>query len=225
MTRLILQPGPSGREQIAARKAARSLGIEMVSGNAIQPGDVPVGDVPFCSEIMRRQGIAVPKPDFYPEFLSEWMHRTFAIQDHTRMGSDRVFFSWFVKAADEYKAYPARILNARDRWPVDGRFIMSEVVNFTQEWRYYLADGQLVTSGWYDGNNEDEPAPSLSIDWPKGFCGAVDFGRLDTGKIALVESHHPFACGERDAGFFGGWYGDDAELFVLWLIEGWESFK
>tara|TARA_R110000868_G_scaffold314704_1_gene575617 strand:- start:91 stop:303 length:213 start_codon:yes stop_codon:yes gene_type:complete len=41
MTRLILQPGDSGREQMAAWKASRSLGIEMVSGHALQPGDVP----------------------------------------------------------------------------------------------------------------------------------------------------------------------------------------
>ena len=67
--------------------------------------------------------------------------------------------------------------------------------------------------GWYDGNNENEPAPYLNIKFPRGWCGAIDFGRLDNGKICLVESQHPFAC---------GWYGEDSSAYVTWLIEGWK---
>jgi hypothetical protein len=119
-----------------------------------------------------------------------------------------------VKSADRYKDYPAKVLRTGDKWPMSGRFIVSEPVTFVQEWRYYVANGEVLASGWYDGNDENEPAPALPIAWPAGFSGAVDFGRLADGRIALVESHHPYAC---------GWYGDDSEMWVLWLIEGWRS--
>lgn len=212
MTRIILQPGNSSRETLKAYCAARSLGVECVCTSQVLPGDVPVGDVPYCESVMVAQGIAVPKPDFYPSWLACWMKREFHYVPANTM-IVRSFRPWFVKPAGAYKSEPARIVRALHPFP-QGYYVASEVVQFTQEWRYYVADGEIVTTGWYDGDNEDEPAPQLTgIDWPSDFCGAVDFGRLDTGEIALVESHHPYAC---------GWYGDDEELFLLWLIAGWE---
>lgn len=77
-----------------------------------------------------------------------------------------------------------------------------------------MADGDLITTGWYDGNDENEDAPMVGAMWPKGFSGAVDFGRLIDGRIALVECHAPFAC---------GWYGDDHKDYALWLAIGWET--
>jgi len=211
MTRIILQPGNSSRETLKAYCAARSLGVECVCTNRSQYGDVPVGDVPYCETVMIGQGIAVPKPDFYPVWLARWMKRDrYYVPEGTPISVS--FRPWFIKPAGAYKTEPARILPAYHPFP-QGHYVASEVVKFTQEWRYYVADGQVVTTGWYDGDNEDEPAPDLPIEWPSDFCGAVDFGRLDTGEIALVESHHPYAC---------GWYGDDEELFLLWLITGWE---
>ncbi|MFM7012647.1 MAG: ATP-grasp domain-containing protein, partial [Betaproteobacteria bacterium] len=93
-----------------------------------------------------------------------------------------------------------------------GLWWVSDVVRFENEWRYYVADGDVVAVGWYDGTDEDLPPPPLNVDWPSGFSGAVDFG-LVTGEMTLVEAHAPFAC---------GWYGDDPELFVLWQTIAWE---
>jgi hypothetical protein len=56
----------------------------------------------------------------------------------------------------------------------------------------------------------------LNIDWPKGWCGAADFGRLSSGEIALVECHHPYAC---------GWYGEDHSAYVIWVVEGWKMMQ
>ena len=120
---------------------------------------------------------------------------------------------WFVKSAAGYKDFTAQIVEKNSPYPSSGPLVFSEVVQFVQEWRYYVADGCVLTTGWYDGNDEDEPAPDLDIDWPEGFCGAVDFGRLSTGQIALVECQHPYAC---------GWYGDDHAAYVTWLVEGWK---
>lgn len=121
----------------------------------------------------------------------------------------------FVKSAVGYKDWPAKIIKKGEKLP-DGKLMISEVVNFVQEWRYYVANGKVLTTGWYDGPDEDEPAPDLNIKWPQYFCGAVDFGRLSTGEIALVESQDPFAC---------GWYGDDHKAYIEWLVKGWEYMQ
>jgi hypothetical protein len=60
------------------------------------------------------------------------------------------------------------------------------------------------------------PAPTVDIDFPRSdWCGCIDFGVLDTGEIALVESQHPFAC---------GWYGPviDFKIYIDWIIAGWK---
>jgi hypothetical protein len=211
--RIILQPGFDGRESMAAFKACRSLGVPFVVGRPqfAEPGDVPIGSVEYCNDVLAALWSPIPKPDFYPGFLHNWMHRTWDRICVT--GSEFLTCPMFVKSGEGYKVGESKVQPERYRLP-RGINYLSSPVRFTQEWRYYVADGQVVTSGWYDGSDEDEPAPELGIAWPDGFCGAVDLGRLSTGEIALVECHHGYAC---------GWYGDDAELFVLWQIECWET--
>lgn len=208
MVRLVFQPKHSGREVIKAAQGARELGIEFTSSSEVCSPDVPVGDVEFCERAWRTQtGLPSPRPDFYPTWLSHWMHRSYAVRIVGTTAGSRTF----VKSAESYKAWPPKIVWPGEKFP-DGLLCVSQVVEFIQEWRYYVAGGAVVATGWYDGWNEDEPAPELGIDWPEGFCGAVDFGRLSTGEVALVESHHPYAC---------GWYGDDHKAWVHWLISGW----
>lgn len=117
----------------------------------------------------------------------------------------------FVKSAEEFKKWPPKIIKKGEPLPTE-YLVISDVVQFVQEWRYYVANGEVLATGWYDGSNEYEPAPELNIKWPKDFCGAVDFGRLSTGEIALVESQAPYAC---------GWYGDNHDAYIEWLIKGW----
>jgi len=211
--RIIVQPQFDGRESMAAYRACASLRIPFAVGAAkcAEPGDAPIGSVEYCNDIMAALWIVQPKPDFYPAFLASWMHRTW---DKLRVtGAEFLTCPMFVKSGDGYKVGESKVQPEGYRLP-NGFNYVSEPVEFVQEWRYYVAGGKVVTSGWYDGTDDDEPAPELSIAWPAGFCGAVDFGRLSTGEIALVESHHGFAC---------GWYGDDPELFILWQIECWQQ--
>lgn len=212
--RVIIQPSFNGREMFAALQAGRFLKVEtefVRDPAATRPDDVAIGDVPYCEDVLAAQGASRPVPDFYPDFLRDWMHRWAFKVNYAASVTQPVF----IKSATGYKDYPARVLNVGDQLP-DGSNWICEPVTFTQEWRYYVADGEVVTTGWYDGCDENEPAPHLPVDWPKGFCGAVDFGRLDTGQMALIESQHPYAC---------GWYGDDPELFLLWQIRGWEFMR
>jgi hypothetical protein len=208
--RIILQPGFDGRESMAAYRACRSLGVPfvVVGSQFSEPGDVPIGSVEYCENVLGELGLSRPVPDFYPNWLAD---RLWRLITSFRVTRDDVTLqgSAFLKSADGYKVYPGKVYHDGHKIP-RGRHLMSSLAQFVQEWRYYVAGGQVVASGWYDGSDDNEPAPGLSITWPAGFCGAVDFGSLSTGEIALVECHHGYAC---------GWYGDDPELFILWQIE------
>ena len=89
---------------------------------------------------------------------------------------------------------------------------------FTNEWRFYVAEGRVLAAFWYSGVDEDKPAPSISVPWPSGYCGAVDFGELEDGRVALVEAQHPFAC---------GWYGrlSEGSIYAQWITAGWNYMK
>jgi hypothetical protein len=210
---ILIQPHFDGREVIKAMQGCRELGVEWICGPAdyAGPDSVPIGDVEFCESVLAHLGYARPVPDFYPGFISGWMHRTWDRICVT--GSEFLTCPMFVKSGGGYKVGETGLKPEGYRLP-RGIVYLSEPVQFVQEWRYYVANGEVLASGWYDGSDENEPAPVLPIAWPKTLSGAVDFGRLADGRIALVESHHPYAC---------GWYGDDSEMWVLWLIEAWRS--
>lgn len=207
-----LQQGNWSREQMAISAGARRLGIPVlgVPAKECPPGCIPIGSVEFCERV---SGTGGGFKDFYPDFLGLWFKRQiisrFAVKNGV-VGSKPLFF----KYAAEWKSdlYPSRVLSPGEMVPCVCCYL-SEVVRFVDEWRYYVADGCVVDAGWYQGENEDAVAPELGIEWPEGFSGAVDFGRLDTGEIALVEAHAPFAC---------GWYGDNHENFALWQAVAWE---
>lgn len=167
---------------------------------------VPVGDVPFCEEVLGYS----PSPDYYPRFLESWMHRRhakFNTESQMHLGDQ-----YFIKGCQSYKSHTPWISHILP----SGNWIVSDVVTFVSEWRCYVARGKVVDEGWYEGEDELLDPPNLDIEWPPGFCGAVDFGKLDDGRVALVECHHPYAC---------GWYGENHEAFVDWLWHGWWSLK
>jgi hypothetical protein len=200
------------REQLAVINSARKLDVTYRIGNVCEPDEIPIGDLPFCERVFGTQ----PRiKQMYPEFLKHWLHRSVVL----RQQDGRLFHSCirrFAKNASDWKgAYCARIYEEGERLP-GGALWLSDVVAFVDEWRYYVAEGTVIVSGWYQGQNEDTIAPELDIDWPRDFSGTVDFGRLDTGEIALVEAHAPMAC---------GWYGsnEDAGFYVAWQRLAWEN--
>lgn len=174
---------------------------------------IPVGDVPFCEDVLRRQGVDIPTPDYYPSWLYSFLYRRIQLIKYP--GIANLPIRCFVKHADSYKTYATGVLEA-GVYPLSGRYWISDVVEFTQEWRYYVSGGEVLTTGWYEGLDEEEPAPDIPIQWPRDFCGAVDFGRLSSGKMALVECHHPYACGH---------YSDSHELYAEWLCAGISYMK
>lgn len=201
------------REQLAIINAGCCYGWQD-TGSADR---APVGDLPFCEAVFG------PQPtikDFYPSFLVKYRFRHICLLKSTDHFTLR-YAPYFVKDACHWKSprlTPGVMTLDELDWykerTADWALRISEPVNFTNEWRYYVANGKVVTAAWYAGPDEDLPAPELSIDWPTGFSGAVDFGRLDTGELALVEAHAPMAC---------GWYGEDPKLYAEWLEVAWAN--
>lgn len=199
-----IQKGRTGREVLAILASADKLGYSVEWKSEAQKDSIPIGTVEFCEPAFGHH-----RKDFYPSFLNHLM-----LRNHERFNAGFIHKKAFVKDASAWKSdFVSGIYQPGQRFP-QGEWIVSEVVNFEQEWRYYVASGKVVTTGWYSGNDEDEPAPALSIEWPEGFSGAVDFGRLDDGRIALVECHAPFAC---------GWYGENHLDYAAWQSAAWNN--
>lgn len=153
------------------------------------------------------------KPDYYLEFLKDWFGRKIWETDKWPIG-ERVF----IKPSDKYKKFNGFVTNGSYKGKKRGPYICSEIIDFVDEWRYYVANGEIVFSAWYSGKNENALAPKLNIEWPKDYCGAVDFGLTKDGRILLVEAQHPYGI---------GWYGktSDHKQFAEWSIAGWRYMK
>jgi len=164
---------------------------------------IPIGSVEFCEGILGK----TIKPDNYPNFLKQYCHREVYESDVIPPNK-----KLFIKPSDRYKRFTGFISDGETN--EDPPYWCSEIVNFVNEWRYYVSYGKVLTGEWYSGDEINVPdAPELDVTFPEDYCGAVDFGVLDNGKIALVEAHHPFAC---------GWYGKDYKIYADWITKGWE---
>lgn len=167
-----------------------------------QEDEIPIGTVEFCAPSFGPHRI-----DFYPLFLRDHMHRQLmctTVGQLYKLKFVKDALAW--KSEFESKVYPVGFTLPAGCWWV------VEPVTFMNEWRYYVANGEVVTTGWYAGDDENCNAPPLDVEWPDGFSGAVDFGQLSTGDLALVECHAPFAC---------GWYGENHEDYLLWQRDAW----
>ena len=175
----------------------------------VPPGYVPVGRVDWVEQIL---GHPV-RPDYYPSFLQSWLHRKIWQPDswpHNRV---------FIKPADRHKRFTGFVTKGGWKGKKKGPWWASEVVQFVDEWRYYVCRGEVRAAKWGSGIDQvEKPAPALSVAWPADFCVAVDFGTFPDGRIALIESNSPFSC---------GWYGSVIEgtVYAHWLADCWEWLK
>ncbi len=171
---------------------------------------VPSGTVPWVESVLGR----LVRPDYFPEFLRPYFHRKIWTQAKWPYGH-RVF----IKPADQHKRFTGFVTSGTWKGKKRGPYWCSEIVSFTNEWRYYVTNGSVVDARWYWGDQVNTPPPpTLDVQWPSDFCGTGDFGTLADGRLALVEAHPPFAC---------GWYGrlGEGEIYARWLCAGWASLK
>lgn len=163
---------------------------------------LPVGSVRFIETWLDKTFV----PNYYPEFAKPILKR-------------KVWFSSNipVKACfykpDQYKHFTGcvkkhgSIINCSN---VD--FWCSEIVEFHNEWRLYITNGEILDTGWYQGADEEKPCPSVGLNLNSVY-GALDIGETDQG-IQIVEFHHPFAI---------GWYGTEIEAYIKFLSEGFKT--
>jgi len=182
------------------------IGIDIK--DSFPEGFIPSGSVEWCLNCLERELI----PDYYPEWLSESLHRKVWKDTKWPLGK-----KVFIKPADRYKRFTGFITTGSYKKKKKPPFWCSDVIKFVNEWRYYISAGEVLTGEWYWGDEINTPdAPELNINIPKDFYGTLDFGITTSGDFVLVEAHHPFAC---------GWYGKQHELYVQWLIDGWSYLQ
>jgi len=170
----------------------------------IPPNWIACGSVEWCENYLGRK----IKPDYYPLFLRQYLYRNIWETNEWPLGK-----KVFIKPLDCYKRFTGFITNGRYRGKKKGPYWCSDIVSFSNEWRYYVSNGKILTAEWYYGDEINTPdAPELNINFPENYCAAVDFGLMDN-KMALVEVNHPFAC---------GWYGKKHEIYTEWIVEGWK---
>ena len=208
-----LQKGDKSQEAVAVHQTSILDGHKVqYFGNYkdVPPDFIPCGSVEWCLKILGRPVI----PDYYPEFLKPYLHRDVWQTNEWPLGK-RIF----IKPADKYKRFTGFVTNGTYRGKKKGPYWCSEVVQFKNEWRYYVSNGRILECGWYWGDELEMPdAPYLNIEFPPSYCGAVDFGETEIpfATLSLIEANHPFAC---------GWYGKFPRLYTQWVIDGWEYMK
>jgi len=176
------------------------------NGNVIPDDHTPVGTVEYCLKAYGQEVV----PDYYPEWAQNLIRRNVYKTDKYPLGK-RVF----IKPADRYKRFNGFVTNGGYKGKKRPPYWCSDLVDFKDEWRYYICNGKIIAHGWYWGDEVKMPsAPWPYVEIPEGFCGAMDCGWVDD-RLELVEVHHPFAC---------GWYGEssDYRTFAKWISDGWE---
>lgn len=219
MKGFIRQKEYDGRESIAVFSYCIKNNIKLKTGE-YERGWIPFGSVEWMESI-----IGPRTPEYYPEFLKDFLHRKVwkvdtwdETHDRPENGRNR-YDSIFIKPSDRYKRFKAGIASFMPRSRVEpdeleylrGPYWCSEIVNFKNEWRYYVANGEILDTGWYMGDDEDLPAPEFPTEIPKDYCGAIDMGMYQD-QLTLVEAQHPYAI---------GWYGEDHSKYAEFLIAGW----
>lgn len=173
-------------------------------GKVLEKGWIPVGSVQWVSNFIGHNVI----PDYFPAFMSKYITRNIWYTDILPI--DR---NVFIKPSDVYKRFNG-IESDKCRLCIpEPPYVCSDIVNFVNEFRYYVLNGKIIHSSWYVGIDDVEiSTPELNVDIPSNWCGTIDMGITDAGKFELIECHHPFSC---------GWYGKNYNVYCNFLVDGW----
>lgn len=202
-----IQAGYNSRESLVIINTCIKYGLSYQFSTRYIDGTIPIGSVEYCERWIPQSNTI---KNFYPKSLRKFLYRKIILSRN-----NQILKPTFCKEAEKWKGeFKSRVVEKGEVIP-ENLYYQSQPVKFVQEWRYYIVNGNIITAGWYDGQDEDEPAPKLDFEFSKKVNAAVDFGRLDNGKIALVECHPPFAC---------GWYGDNNEDYALWQYNAWTEY-
>lgn len=206
------KPFVTGRPGAYGSSGTEELHKAILMKEDVEKDYIPCGSVEWCEQLLGQH----IKPEYYPIWLNHFLHRKVWVSEEWVLGR-----KLFVKPSDKYKRFTGFVTTGTYKKKKKPPFWYSEIVTFENEWRYYITEGKVVTSGWYWGDEINTPFPpnlwEYNLNIPKNFNGAIDFGEIK-GELALVEVQHPFAC---------GWYGPQEydKTYFQWLIDGWIYMK
>lgn len=200
INKVAFQSGYVGREVTRLMLFCIKNNIEHKFFDKLPPGWIPVGSIEWIEEL-----IGTKKPDPYPVFLHGYLRRKYGpdYRDKRMVRGPR-----FVKPLDKAKRFDGHVVEQGSFEIVDGPIWVSEVIEFKQEWRYYVANGIVLCAAWYKGCDEDESAPLFPCKIPKNWSGAIDMGWVDGLGLELVEACAPYAV---------GWYGKEDDKYYEFL--------
>lgn len=193
---------------------------------------IPVGSVDWCERKYGKLfGIKFGKkvnqilPVNYPSLFYEFYKRDIQKKTVSEILTSK---NIFIKSAEKYKKWKPFIYNADKTKLLDYNIDFNEKIycckafdKIYNEWRYYIKNGKIVCSAWYDGCESDEfycnkenipkspelPEGLLNIISISNFSGVIDIGDVlmnDNRELVIIETCHPYAI---------GWYFDDLDTF------------
>ena len=171
----------------------------------IEPSDLPVGSIAFMRAALQQRGRIFPAPNDYPVPLRPWLLRTPQLTSlETVLGELAVNgVSIFVKPAESVKRFTGFVLEDANDYRLAGvsrklKVWTTPVVDIGSEWRYYVAGGRVVATGFAAPGREPDQAVvdaavSAYAGAPDGY--ALDFGVLRDGRTMLIEANDGLAIG------------------------------
>ena len=172
----------------------------------------PVGSVEFIRTIFRILGINEPVPFTYPSELTRFLHRNVScitsgdLELHTdvfcKPDKTKLFSGFIYDKNKTPGAYENEQLGILKTIPETEKIWISDIVNWSSEFRYYIQNDNILGYGRYDQQEtENAPIPDISIvvEMIHGFGRdhnyTLDVGVLSTGETALVECNDAWAIG------------------------------
>jgi hypothetical protein len=175
----------------------------------LAPKHLIVGGAGAMVFALAKLGVNLPVIDDLPESLAFLRGRRIwtSTMGQIRSVSDNMLAPVFVKPLRELKAFSGRLVGSfRDilstaHLPDEMEVLVSEVVNFVAEWRFFVQTGEVIGAGCYRGDPRqfiDRTCLDAAIaTWGSAAPSAygIDLGVTDDGRTLLVEVNDGFSIG------------------------------
>jgi len=183
---------------------------ELVGGNCALDRDcLVVGSVRCVEEALRKLGVAPPRPLDLPPCLAVYRGRRVWESDFGTLHRQLVKGETgpvFIKPLDDPKAFVGHVvhreadLKSTMRFPATMKLLVSEVVEFASEWRFYVLRGVIVGVGHYSGDPLLFPDAEVVRSAVRDYVGespaayGLDIG-VSCGRSLLVEANDAYSIG------------------------------
>ena len=150
----------SDSEEISVRIYAERHGIPYKKFG--RPSEVPDGwlAVGTIEWVLQVTGWDIGAEDNYPSWLSDFFHRRIWKADTWPLQE-----TVFIKPADKLKRFNGRVTDGSYKGKKKGPYWCSDVVKFTDEWRYYVSNGKVLAAGWYSRSEERRVGKECRSRW------------------------------------------------------------